>query len=286
MKLSHGELIKIVLRKLGVTNPEQYDTVLDTLTEEIEEDVEGDLRQRLGGLKTVEDFKKDKPVINQLKAEFLNGLEKQGLSELVGQLDEIDQAEYQRKDGATNKVKYLIESTVKQKTKSTPNNKAEEDSLRAKVVDFETKIANGEFVSKAEIETLKGKINALHEGSFKDKVLSKLSSKVVEHLNDPDFLDLKVRKFMNEKGISHNHEDGFFYKQVGDEQIKATKHDKTVEPMNMDDLVSAVLASDEKLVKKSDVPPKGEINITVPPVVQSTNAGVSKLQQHKQSIAI
>lgn len=285
MKLNAGESLKMIFRKLGIKNPEQYDGVLDELKAEFEEEIEGDLKQRIEGLKSVEDFKKDKGVRNQIKAEFLNGLEQEGLGEFVKALDDIDQAEYARKDGATNKVKHLIEATVKAKIKQVPNNnnKAEEDALRKKVLEIEQSIANGDYVPKSQIESLTSKINLLHEGGFKDKILSKLSPKVVDHMNDPDLLNIKISKYMKEGSLSFNHEDGRFYKETSEGVIPATKNEKTVDLMDFDDLVIGVLASDEKLVKKSDTTPTGEIVVTVPKVI--ANDGVSqavhdKAQQH------
>lgn len=277
----------MLIRKLGAKNPEQYDAILDELKEEFPEEIEGDLRQRMDTLKTTEEFKKDKAVRSQIKAEFLNGLEQDGLDEFVKALDDIDRAEYARKDGATNKIKHLMDATIKAKTKQLPNNKAEEETLRAKITEFEAKVANGEYVSKSEIERLTGKINDLNEGGFKDKILAKLSPKVVEHMNDTDLLDLKVKNFMKAKSLTFDHEEGVFYKQQGEERIKATKHDKTVELMGLDDLVSGILASDEKLVKKSDTIPTGEITVNVTKPIINDGIGQAlhdKAEAHRMQI--
>lgn len=282
MKLSAGEALKTLIRKLGIKNPEQYDSLLDELKTEFEEEIEGDLKQRIDGLKTVEEFKKDKAVRGEIKAEFLNGLEKDGLGEFVKSLDDHDQADYARKDGATNKIKFLIEATTKARSKQLPNNKAEEDLLRSKITEFETKVANGEYVSKSEIDTLKNKISALNEGGFKDKVLAKLSPKVVEHMNDSDLLELKVKNYMKAKNLIYDHDENVFYKQNGEERTKATKHDKTVELMGMDDLVNGVLSSDEKLVKKSESTTSSTVTVEVPkPVAGFNQTMIDKAEAHR-----
>lgn len=288
MKTNAGEIVQTVLRKLGVKDTEQFQETLDKLKEyELAEEIEGDIRQRVEGLATAEDFKKNPKLRSELKAEFLNGLEKDGLGDFVNLLDEIDKAEYQRKDGATNKIKHLIEATAKTKAKQNAPNLAEEENLRKKILEMEAKITNGEYVPKAQIEALTSKINALHEGSFKDKIISKLSPKVVEHLNDVDFLNLKTDKFMKDKGLIYNYEEGRFYKKKGDDLILATKHDKTVEPMGMDDLIEGILSSDEKLVKKSDMVPSGQVVIPakeVPKVDGIFEGLAAKAEAHKAQL--
>lgn len=279
MSIKIGELVKQVLSKTGINNP-AYNEILDKIQDELPEEIEGEINQKVEGLNTIDGFKNNKAVVSEMKAQFLNGLENQGLKSIVDELDDIDKANYQRVSGTNNKIQFLIDAKIKKAQKAEPNTQSntEAEDLRKKVLDFEDKVSKGEYVSKQEKDALLVQISNLREGAFKEKIITKILPKVSSHMADADFLDMKVKKFMNNKGLTFDHETGRFIETKDGIQKPATKNDKTVHLMDYDDLVDAMLNEEPNLLKKSDTVPTAEISV---PAEVKTSKEISKNTQER-----
>lgn len=255
-KVKLATLTKIMLQKIGVNNAE-IESLIDGIDIELDEDIEGILEQSVNGLYTETDFEKNpnvgKKAKETIKATTLNGIDNFVLKDMVSGLDDYSKAEFERLKTTDKKIKFLFEQAKKDTSTAKTG---EEESLRAKLLEYEQKIENREYVPKSDYEQIVGKINDLKSSNFKKGLISKLSPLVAKECSDEDFLTLKIDKALNEKGIYFDFDEGKYKTKEG---TLATKNKDSVKPFTDDDFLDLFKNSNANILKKSDAePPKGE----------------------------
>lgn len=267
-----GELIEKVLRKIGVEDTATYKEVIAKANElEIEEEIDGSIEQGLSALYTESEILANKNLLTnikaQVKAEVFNGFENKTLKPIVDTLDDFAKAQYARLPNATEKAKFLIDFKSKQS-----NNDKDLEALRAKLLEYEEGVANGEYVPKTAIQELQNKIIGMKKDVFHKSLLSELKPKVISEFADDDLLLTKAEKAMKNKGLKYDFETGKFVYAEGHEKAgqTATK-DKSVREFETTDFVNLFFTENQNLIKKADVTPHAStVNVLSPLVHQGT----------------